>query len=528
MKMKFVKGMILGIFGLFFLAGCQPKTVPDSTPDEQLTEAYQRLTLQETAESDLTLPTSDGNVTITWKSNNEEVLSSLGKVHRPDWDSEDIDVLLTATLSLDTKQVQKEFSVLVLKEEATISKINHTDSYVYRISEESASSYPYYKGYTYAGLINKDGTPHTEFKENKTTGKRISVMLFGAKADDENFDNVSAFQNAIDSCSAGDEVYVPEGKYYFSGVTQTTPYYAHLVLKEGVNLVGDGPDKSVLISNFKNGEYVNSKNGKKTATLVCNSSDCTISYLGFSANTDDACLPPTLSTTQNNPAGNAHAPAFGIVIYNLSKLHLVQNNYIHHVFVEYFQYDGIRLYCTKNCKIANCTITKATDLGGGGAGYGIELRGGGHEYFDYIDTKADSCYNIVENNTIIGPYIRHGIILSYLTHNNLFYQNNISDTQDDSYDVHGQDEFLNVFSQNYAKGARSAGIGLGNTGSSHDESGYGNVLYQNTLESCGYGVTVSRGTQWTQIILNRILRCTKGIEIKDGPNTHQEGNTFET
>ena len=503
-------------------------TTEENSTSNALESVYENLVLPKEITEDIELPTTIENVSIEWSSNKEEVLSSLGKVNQGE---EDQSVLLTAKLILDKDSKTKEFLILVkaAKKEEQEEKlnINYTSNFDYKMDEEAAKAFPYYKGYLYPGLLNKDGSEHTDFKENATTGKRLNVKLFGAKADDEAFDNTSAFEKAIAAAEFGDEVFVPKGKYYFSQAVVTTPYYAHIRLKEGVNLIGEGKEKSILVSNFKNGEYVHATYGKKTATLVCgNMSNSTISNIGLTANTDDSCLPEDYSdTTTNNPAGNAYAPAFGIVVYNISLTTMAQNIYIHDVYIEYFQYDGIRLYCTRDCKISDSVITKTTDIGGGGAGYGIEVRGFGHEYFTYVDTNLDSRYNIITGVKIIGPYMRHGIILSYLTHNNLFYNNEITDTADDAYDVHGQDEFLNMFVKNYGSGSRrGAGLGLGNTGSSHDESGYGNVLYENTFIECKYGVTVARGTQYTQLIRNVIGSCQEGIVINNGPNTYQEDN----
>lgn len=528
--MKRVGFCLLFVFLLCACAGVKEPNLPESSVLDLLNEALDSIEIPSEIKEDIVLPNAfENDITAQWTSSNDGVISSEGIVKRPEYDEPDESIIIDVRLMLKGESVQKSFTVLVKKKELTKESINRTEGYFYQMDDEAAKSYPYDKGYRYAGLINKDGTLHQEFKENEKTGKTVNVMMFGAKAEDEEFDNTTAFQNAISACNAGDEVYVPKGKYYFSKATTTTPYYAHLILKEGVNIRGDGMRESILVSNYKEGEYVHKTYGKKTAILVCNDSNCTISDLGFTANTDDSCLPKDFNnTTVNNPEGNQYAPAFGIVAYSTSSLHLVENVYIHNVYVEYFQYDGIRLFCTRNCKIKDVYITKATDLGGGGAGYGIELRGYGHDYFQMIDTKVDSCFNIVEGATIVGPYIRHGIILSYLTHNNLFYNNTVLDTADDAIDVHGQDEFLNVFVKNYAKGSRKgAGLGLGNTGSSHDESGYGNVVFDNIFESCKYGITVTRGTAYTQLINNTIIGCTTDIKLEDAPNTTQENNIIK-
>lgn len=517
-----MKKLVFLLYLLPLLFACAKNT--DEPSSAVLEAAYNELELPLEVEEDIILPLSINQVQIKWKSDKEMVLSNTGAVQRGLVDET---VILTATLSLDEEIRIKDFHIVVLAYPKEAEDINHTIKYHYMMDQEIAAVYPYYKGFLYPGLLNKDGSEHRDFKENETIGKRINVRLFGAKPDDATFDNTTAFQNAIASAQAGDEVYVPKGKYYFSSATITQPYYAHIKLKEGVNLIGDGKEDSILVSNFQNKEYVHPTYGKKTATLVCgNMSDSTISKLGFSAHTDDRCLPADMNNTKaNNPEGNQYAPAFGIVAYNNSIATTTKNIYIHDVYIEYFQYDGIRLYCTKDCKISDSVITKSTDIGGGGAGYGIEIRGYGHEYYKYIDTNLDSCYNIITGVKVVGPYIRHGIILSYLTHNNLFYQNEVTDSADDAFDVHGQDEFLNIFVQNYGKGSRlGAGLGLGNTGSTHDESGYGNVLYENTFVECRYGITIARGTAYTQVIRNRIENCQYGIYINNGPNTYQEKN----
>lgn len=512
-------GILLLVLPILF--SCQSK---EKLQELWLQEAYDALSIPQSVDDDIVLPQEvEHEIKILWKSSKEEVLSSLGKVNRKETDEV---VSLLAIFSLEQFHLEKNFEVIVKGKEVPQS-INYTKEYRFKMTEESAKAFPYYKGYLYPGLRDKDGQEHKEFKENKTIGKRIDVRLFGAKAEDASFDNTQAFQNAINAAESFDEVFVPKGKYYFKTATITSPYYAHLQLKSHVNFRGEGREESVLVSDFQNGEYADKTYGKKTATLVCgNMKNSTISHLGFTANTDDSCLPKDINDTKsNNPEGNQYAPAFGIVGYNTSTQSLTENIWIHNVYIEYFQYDGIRLYCTKNCKVSNAVITKATDIGGGGAGYGIEIRGYGHEYFQYIDTKLDSCYNIVEQVEVLGPYIRHGIILSYMTHNNLFYKNRVLDSADDAFDIHGQDEFLNVFSENYAEGSRrGAGIGLGNTGSTHDESGYGNIVYANHFVNCKYGVTVTRGTSYTQIIKNKIENCNSTIYINGAPYTTQKNN----
>lgn len=68
----------------------------------------------------LNLPTSgDYNTTITWASDNEEIVSKLGAVTRPAYNQANARVTLTATVSRGTHSQQKQFTVTVLHEAAT-------------------------------------------------------------------------------------------------------------------------------------------------------------------------------------------------------------------------------------------------------------------------------------------------------------------------------------------------------------------------------------------------------------------------
>lgn len=93
---------------------------------DRATEAAQELTLDTTElTSDITLPsTATNGAKVTWKSSNEAVLSSNGKVTRPSYTAGDASVELTATVTVAGSdavrdQVQrKTFSVTVLKEDS--------------------------------------------------------------------------------------------------------------------------------------------------------------------------------------------------------------------------------------------------------------------------------------------------------------------------------------------------------------------------------------------------------------------------
>lgn len=179
--------------------------------------------------------------------------------------------------------------------------------------------------------------------------------------------------------------------------------------------------------------------------------------------------------------------------------------------IEGFARHGIRLRSTKHAKVENCRILNATNLGGGGHGYGVEVDGAGSN-----------------NNWItgcrIGPVIRHGVLLQYSTHNNLVENNTCFETTEDAYDLHGEDEYANElrFNLAYWDGDSSevgtpAGFGVGNTGSTHDNSGPGNWIHHNEVRGYQIGVEVIQGSHVQFIDSNDLQdNAVAGIMIHNG------------
>ncbi len=67
--------------------------------------------------SDIELPEfGENNTTITWESDNEDILDNEGHVNRPKKCQQDVNVVLTATISKGDVKIQKEFFVGVIKE----------------------------------------------------------------------------------------------------------------------------------------------------------------------------------------------------------------------------------------------------------------------------------------------------------------------------------------------------------------------------------------------------------------------------
>lgn len=385
------------------------------------------------------------------------------------------------------------------------------------------------KDYKKPGLYNTDGTPHTLPNEFTATGNRINVIMFGAKANDKTFDNTTAVESAITASKEGDTIYFPEGTYYFSGHTLTKPYVSHIsVLNKKKLVIAGASSKTTLVSLFDSETNLNNS----TATLtILNSSDITISNLQFTAEVPEDKMPKDLDTSRNNPEGNQYAPQSQIVVANTDPIEVTSNIVIKDCKISYFQQNGILLRRTQDCQVLSCEIDNATDIGGTGAGYAICISGDGHESFNMVGSNMDSRYNLVKGNKIKGPYLRHAIILSYVTHNNLIDQNEIDHCQDEPLDLHGEDEFLNVFTKNKVVDCTQGAVGLGNPGSTHDATGPGNVIYGNEISGCNGGIQVSYGTPDTYIYNNEIKQCqnnSTAIRIIYGPNTSVRNNVIDT
>lgn len=373
------------------------------------------------------------------------------------------------------------------------------------------------------GLYTIDGKPYKSPAPNKTTGKQINVMDFGAVSGDMTFDNTDSFNQAIESAQPGDEVYVPAGEYYFSGQSHFgKSYLAHIKLKSGVNFIGAGSSETKLISDYQRGK--NLKYGT-SIILALSQSNIVISGFTLTSVTPDDDLPDPNVSNYNNIVETA--PLYGVVIDN-SKPTVSHGNFVlDDLLVEKFDRTGIRIRKVRDVRVKNSTIQKATDLGAGGAGYGIAIQGIGPGN-DTTGSKIDTLYNVVENCNIVGPYLRHGILVQYYAHNNLITNNTITGTLLDSIDMHGEDEYSNEISFNTITGVRGgAGIGVGNSGATHDAAGPYNYIYQNSITDSKRGMDILYGSPNTLIIENTLDGIEdKGIYLRDANGTVIRNNTI--
>ncbi|MGG1554087.1 discoidin domain-containing protein [Paenibacillus ferrarius] len=406
------------------------------------------------------------------------------------------------------------------------------------IPEETAVSAPQATAFTVPGLYNADGTPHVMPSPNQVTGRTINVVTeFGADPADNTTDDRPAIQNALDAAVAGDELYFPNGVYNLKTAAPGDSN-SHFILKSGVNLRGENQEGTVFLSDFDNLQ------GGPTASssrilLASNRQNIVISHLTLSSSWNGAWpTDPAIS----NP--NRGGPKNGIYIDDTTAGALnsptePQNILIEYVTVEKFEKMGIRISKAHDITVRNSILRNTSDIGGGGAGYGISIQGVFKE--NRLGYYNDARWNVIENNTFDGTNaMRHGALLQGYAHNNVVRNNQFLYTTYDSIDLHGEDEYMNEIYGNTIIGTkRGAGVGIGNTGgsapSNHDASGPFNYIHDNTIRNAMRGLQIYMGSPDT-IVENNLLESSPeleatrpfptedGIQILNAPRTIVRGN----
>ena len=164
------------------------------------------------------------------------------------------------------------------------------------------------------------------------------------------------------------------------------------------------------------------------------------------------------------------------------------------VIVEKFRRSGVRIAMAQENVVRNSIFRNATCLGGGGAGYGVCIQGETHDV-DTTDTILDTRFNVVEDCTFEGPYLRHGVLIQYYAHNNLVHHNTLKDILLDSIDLHGEDEYSNEICHNEIFNTRrGAAVGLGNTGATHDATGRNNFIHDNLIDGGARAIEIGRAS----------------------------------
>jgi large repetitive protein len=339
-----------------------------------------------------------------------------------------------------------------------------------------------------AGLRNPDGTPHVTPPPHAVTGKTLNVTKFGADPADSATDDRPAIEAALNAAKDGDEIYFPNGTYNLMSAASQNQN-AHILLRSGINLRGESATGVVLISNFDTG--VSSR--AYTVIRGQDVSDVLVSNLSVSSTWNRQF--PTNPRIQNPDRGG---PMYAIALE--SSVGRNQRVTFESVNVERFVRMGFRIgKGSSDIVIRRSMAGNATDIGGGGAGYGFVLQGGGHlsgAGNPYLGSNNDNYFNVVEDCTAQGPYIRHGALIQFWAHNNVVRNSHFDQTVYDAIDLHGEDEYLNEIAHNViTKTSAGAGIGLGNSGATHDKTGPWNWIHHNTITSSMRGITVEYGTR---------------------------------
>lgn len=370
----------------------------------------------------------------------------------------------------------------------------------------------------YPGLRESDGSEHPVHTPHRTTGKIINILDYGADPYNNDNDDRPALDLAIAAASAGDEIFFPPG-YYNLNSASIYKNTTHLKMKSEVNVRGASVDSVWLISNFplqlNQTESTRIFFGRGVNNIVIENITFTSSYDG------------TLSSdvTVNNP--NKAAPKYGISLEMDGVWRPCYNITIRNCRFSLIRSQMVRISTSHDVVVKHCEFSEATDVGGGGFGYGVSIQGEGPEIFNE-GYPGDTRFNLVDSCSFIGPYIRHGVLIQYVAHNNTVRNSYFYKSGYDAIDLHGEDEYLNEIIGNVVEDVSSgAGVGVGNTGATHDASGRKNYIHGNMFVRCREGVKVYLESPETRIISNTSENCTRGIYLLNAPKTVVKSNELK-
>ncbi len=372
-----------------------------------------------------------------------------------------------------------------------------------------------------AGLYSPDGTKHEPHTPTLATGKVLNVLDFGASTEDDGQDDAAAIRRAIEAADYNDVVYFPNGHYQLTSSSHDTA--SHLMLKSGITLRGESEQGVLLVSDYAQnyGEHTVSEG---MVLRIAGMNNIHITQMTITASWD--LQYPTSTTVANEFRGG---PKTAILISAAQGI-ASSNITIDHVTVEKFQRAGIHIRQSHDVVVDHATLRNATDISDGGSGYGVSIEGKPKE--SRLGREDDSYFNVVRNSRFEGPYLRHGVIMQFWTHNNLVHDNYFDQIRLDAVDLHGEDEYMNEIRNNYFFGGGEAGVGVGNTGASHDAAGPGNYIHHNQFENIErYGVQVYLGSPDTVIEHNQFFGFTRkdshAIRLKNAPGTIVRGNMIQ-
>ncbi len=373
---------------------------------------------------------------------------------------------------------------------------------------------------TKPGLFNPDGSVRAMPEPATPNGtiRNVREAPYSAKGDGMT-DDRAAIQSAINAAQPGDTVYVPNGVYLLASA-HPSDMSSHLRLKDGILLRGESTEGTILLSDYDNRlgpaphfENTGISNGSSRVLWASSLRNVVISDLTITS-TWNLQYPTTPDETNPWKGGPKH----GIWIDKNGSSPGAYNVVVERVLIEKVEKIGVRAVRGSHVVIRNSTFRHMTDMGAGGAGYGVAVQGAFKE--DRFGQDDDSAYNLVENNVFDGSLaMRHAIIVQGYTHNNVIRNNEITGSSLDAIDLHGEDEYLNEVYGNTIRGTwKGAAIALGNTGgsfpSNHSESGPYNYIHSNILINNVEGITVSMGSPDT-IIENNTITVEDGTLVRE-------------
>lgn len=358
-----------------------------------------------------------------------------------------------------------------------------------------------------AGLMEDDGTKHIIHTPNKTTGNRINVVDYGADIEDNSTDDTPAIEDAIRAAEEGDEVYFPDGVYNLR-TSWSSSSNTNIYLQTKVNFVGESESGTILRSYFDCADGNNYYVVKASGVNNIHMENFTI--------TSNWSRDYSIDPTENND--DFGGPTYSIITAD-AKDNFAYNITFENITVMKFWRGGIRIDAgSHDIVITSCTARNATDVGGGGAGYGFLFQGtiaDGEEDNPNLNTLNDNYFNVLKYSKAVGPYIRHGALLQYYAHNNLIDSNTFSNTAYGAIDLHGEDEYANEITRNTIRDVSEdamttgsnggGGIELGNSGSTHDKTGPYNWIHDNRIINSNMGVRIEFGTTNTLIEGNVVV-----------------------
>ena len=376
---------------------------------------------------------------------------------------------------------------------------------------ESAPSEP--GNWQFPGLVDRSGVPIEVPKPGPITGRTLDATEFGADPDPDSQDDAAAIRAALNAAEPGDEVFLPAGTYDLR-TTDPDDKSANIVLRSGVDLRGEGQERTVLLTSL---------DGEDDSRVIRGSGVHDVIITDF-----------TITSHHEGPLGDdpedgdvGGGPMYGVYLgayeRQASSRVLVEN-----LGIRKFERHGISVKSSREVTLSGNYISEATAVGPGGQGYGIAIEGSADQ--DNPDATNDSRHNVVIGNTFDGRHLRHAILMQFPTHNNLVAENTIVGSHLDAIDLHGEGEYLNEIRDNTVIGGQKAGIALGNSGGSkhkHDASGHGNWVHSNYLIGNRQGILVILGTPETLIEDNMVIASEgskTGIEIRNAPGTELHGN----